>query len=295
MYSIRVLPDQKFLKGKGNMYFRTRPLILWLALGLHGCAFWGPRMVVNGRPSDENAVKILQLFDLLKTAVNDDDMDGVLALMSPTLSAEALHEQKMLLEEALYSARYTGYQPYAQEGLAKVAESHGIRGWVRVHVPYVNADERWGKDLFELERVRGRWWFRWIGLRPPRKGDVMDMAAAERRQIMDIVAKCVKAFEQQDIGTLRYAYSTRLPYPQYREEQAWMSQFLDIMKYEFYSSSFMPDKTPITYFAPQKVEVVVHFRYKLPDVEDLKERSLQANFRFAKGPEGWGLLDISIR
>lgn len=252
-------------------------------------------MIVDGQPTDENAAEILRLFDQLQTAVNADDLNGTLAVTSPKMSPEDIHDQKALLVEALYSARYTGYRIDARAGLAKVAQSHGERGRVRMRAPFVNADEERDVDWFELRRTRGRWWFEWVGLLPPDQGDPMDLPPAERRQVIDTVAKCVEAFKRHDIGTLRYAYSKNRPYPSYEEQQAWMGEFVEMMELQFYSSSFVPEKALIEYFGPQKVQVPVYFSYKLPEADDTKERMLSAKFRFAKDDDGWGLVEIRAR
>ncbi|MBM4044066.1 MAG: hypothetical protein FJ279_03050 [Planctomycetes bacterium] len=271
-----------------------RHAALWvLALVLlgGGCASVGPTVPLE---ETEDWKGLLDLFQKFEKAVNADDTAAIMALFSPKLAQEALHDQKWLIEESVLSRRYSDYKLFYEEALGRMSDSRIAGGRLKFFIRFANRNGSKESDRFDLVREGDKWYFLRVLFESPVFGTELDLPAAEREELLTSTERYLKALQKNDMGVLVYGLWEKLPPPDDRTQRALIAKFGELLQFHFLGSSYSREQARIEYVSPHKVQVPVQFLYKTSAFDDSRGRKLFIAFVYLKDPEGWMLVDIRV-
>ncbi|NOZ20706.1 MAG: hypothetical protein GXP25_06410 [Planctomycetes bacterium] len=262
-----------------------------LACALLGCAAPG----TGPMPAEQTAGEMEQIRSLLarfEEGVRDDNLDLIMSLYSPSLSPEERARERMRIAQAVRSYRYSEYHLSRSAGDLKPPADALQKGHLRVKVKFSKPGSKVGDDAFTFRREKGRWYLVHVGLDRPGKGDYADLPAAEREQIITVIARCNQAILSGDMDALVGVISQNVAPARQADMVEDLNDLFKFHKYQYFSSSFSRTGLAIAFGAKGAIAVPLEYMYVRHDGRR-GERKIKFCFTRAEGE--WQLVDIRGR
>ena len=281
--------------------FVTAALALVAAgLAMPGCRLLEPAPMVSSAEIEEAAGQIGELLARFERAVQEDDGDAIVAMLSPVVVESSSQEIESDVRIALNTWTYSDYKLYYEEALRHVRGGDVQRGRVVLNIRYRTGSGRIEEDRFVFRRFRGKWAIGDAHMRQPKLGDAMDMPAREREQILSKVEVCVNALKAGDdgYGTFITALDGKQRYAAnrgeaFRSEYAqWMASIDLLFRSSLRAITFSRTRTRTLHDGKDQVAVLVPLEMKYPPSADKRYEKMTLCFLLTRKVEGWEIIDL---
>ncbi|MEW6358368.1 MAG: hypothetical protein AB1696_18690 [Planctomycetota bacterium] len=279
-----------YRQKKVDRIFHALNAIL-LACALVGCVAPGAESL----SPEEAAGQMEQVRTLLtrfEEGVRNDDMDLIMSLYSPSLSAEERDKERARIAQAVRSQRYSEYRlSHAVKDMHVPADA--LReGFFSAAIEFSKPGEKVGDDVFTFRREGGQWYLVHVEVERPGKGEYADLRPDERERIVDMVAECNQAILSGDMDALVDFLPKHITPSERGKRVDDLNDLFKFHKYQYFSSSF--SRTGLEIAFGEKGTIAVPLEYMFVRHDGTRgERKVKLCFQRAEGE--WRLVDISER
>ncbi len=275
-------------------------LVAVIAVALPGCSIVSPFGGATQEETAEAARQIQALLGRFEKAVQADDADAIVAMLSPMLPESSILEIESDIRIALWTMTYGGYKLVDQSIAKKISRRQVRDGRVVLNVPFRSGSGRILEDRFVFRYAKGQWYIGDVHMRQPEPGDPLDIPPDQRRQIMAKVGACVDALKQGDagFGTFVMALDAKRRNGDssddaFRKHYAeWWRSIQVLFEAQLRAITFSRERTRILYDAKDQVAVLVPLEMKHPPTADTKFEKVVLLFLLARDGDKWQLVDL---
>ena len=248
----------------------------------------------------EAKAAIKRMLGEFEEAVQSDDLEKLIGLLSPVLDEGASQEVESDIKDALRAFTYSDYKLYYESAIDGLKWREIVHGRIVLNLRFRSGSGRVLKDRFVLRRSKGKWLIGDVHLRRPVTGDPLDLPPHMRDQILSKVETCVLALRAGDegFGNFITAFEPRRRHTQdidkhRKTQEVWLAGVQLLFQSIIRDVQFSRERTRIIHQAPGRVHVAVPVTFKYPPTGPAPFRQTLLAFVLIERGDKWLLVDMS--